>query len=276
MVYCGRPSKGCRSCRVRRIKVINSSSLLTVQSLAQACRLPNYLQCDQIHPSCTQCIRVDKLCEGYRNQQDLMFRNETTKVHQKAKIPTYHIQEDKSSLVPVENLNTSELTDIKIVSVSLYACHLSSNHLVLTSLEERGVVFFFTHYTTSTFFSPRGAINYCDSPLWPRIHNNRELLHVVVAVGLAGLSSVIKDRDVMATARQLYISTVRHVAENLKNIDKDRLDDTMEQVMLLAIFEVKSNLLICIRVANSILSWSTGHRKQSKHGVFTSMVRRPF
>ncbi|KAF5673092.1 hypothetical protein FHETE_3577 [Fusarium heterosporum] len=60
MVYCGKASQGCQNCRVRRIK------------------------CDKISPECSQCIRVGKKCPGYRDQLSLMFRDESSKVIQKA------------------------------------------------------------------------------------------------------------------------------------------------------------------------------------------------
>ncbi|OAL68744.1 hypothetical protein A7D00_7310 [Trichophyton violaceum] len=53
MVYCGKPSKGCNECRRRKIK------------------------CDQTEPSCLQCSKGGRTCTGYRNQLDLMFRDET-------------------------------------------------------------------------------------------------------------------------------------------------------------------------------------------------------
>ncbi|EEP77991.1 predicted protein [Uncinocarpus reesii 1704] len=60
MVYCGKPSKGCHQCRRRKIK------------------------CDQGEPSCGQCHRANYICPGYRNQLDLLFRDETQKVATKA------------------------------------------------------------------------------------------------------------------------------------------------------------------------------------------------
>ncbi|KAK7403612.1 hypothetical protein QQX98_010624 [Neonectria punicea] len=60
MVYCGKASQGCQNCRTRRIK------------------------CDKVRPDCSQCIRVGKKCPGYRDQLSLMFRDESSKVIQKA------------------------------------------------------------------------------------------------------------------------------------------------------------------------------------------------
>ncbi|KAK2605089.1 hypothetical protein N8I77_007962 [Diaporthe amygdali] len=61
MVYCGKASLGCTSCRKRRIK------------------------CDRRQPECTQCIRVSKGCPGYRDQLSLMFRDETVKVEKRVR-----------------------------------------------------------------------------------------------------------------------------------------------------------------------------------------------
>lgn len=60
MVYCGKPSKGCSSCRERKVR------------------------CDQKEPTCGQCERRQQTCPGYRNIVDLMFRDESNHVIKKA------------------------------------------------------------------------------------------------------------------------------------------------------------------------------------------------
>ncbi|KAK0669752.1 hypothetical protein QBC41DRAFT_101797 [Cercophora samala] len=52
MVYLGRPSKGCQMCRTRRIK------------------------CDETKPTCNQCSKARRQCPGYRDEFDLLLRNE--------------------------------------------------------------------------------------------------------------------------------------------------------------------------------------------------------
>ncbi|ROW12635.1 hypothetical protein VMCG_00372 [Cytospora schulzeri] len=61
MVYCGKPSKGCVNCRERKIR------------------------CDQRQPGCGQCEKRQKQCSGYRNLVDLMFRDESSHVINKAR-----------------------------------------------------------------------------------------------------------------------------------------------------------------------------------------------
>ena len=53
MVYCGIPSRACLGCRTRRTK------------------------CDYLKPSCSQCIRMGRICNGYRDPVAVLFRDES-------------------------------------------------------------------------------------------------------------------------------------------------------------------------------------------------------
>ncbi|KAI0198625.1 hypothetical protein F4808DRAFT_451875 [Astrocystis sublimbata] len=61
MVYCGKPSRGCQMCRTRRIK------------------------CDETRPTCNQCTKSRRQCPGYKDDFDLVFRNETKATERRAK-----------------------------------------------------------------------------------------------------------------------------------------------------------------------------------------------
>ncbi|KAI1319581.1 hypothetical protein F5Y16DRAFT_414206 [Xylariaceae sp. FL0255] len=60
MVYCGKPSRGCQMCRTRRIK------------------------CDETKPTCNQCAKSRRRCPGYKDEFDLIFRNETQATERRA------------------------------------------------------------------------------------------------------------------------------------------------------------------------------------------------
>ncbi|KAF2192649.1 hypothetical protein K469DRAFT_717222 [Zopfia rhizophila CBS 207.26] len=53
MVYCGKLSKNCNPCHLKHTK------------------------CNRAMPSCSQCRHVGRVC-AYRDEQDLLFRDETT------------------------------------------------------------------------------------------------------------------------------------------------------------------------------------------------------
>ncbi|RXG42572.1 hypothetical protein VDGE_03535 [Verticillium dahliae] len=59
----GKPSRDCHLCRRRRVK------------------------CDLGRPSCQRCIKYGTECPGYRNEQDVVFRNETSHTIRRAKQP---------------------------------------------------------------------------------------------------------------------------------------------------------------------------------------------
>ncbi|KAG6041834.1 hypothetical protein E4U41_001305 [Claviceps citrina] len=61
MVYCGKPSRGCQMCRTRRIK------------------------CDETKPTCNQCAKSRRICPGYKDEFDLVFRNETQATERRAR-----------------------------------------------------------------------------------------------------------------------------------------------------------------------------------------------
>lgn len=42
------------------------------------------LQCDEVRPSCTQCRKSSRVCPGYPDEFDLIFRNETAAVKRRA------------------------------------------------------------------------------------------------------------------------------------------------------------------------------------------------
>ncbi|KAL9591545.1 MAG: hypothetical protein Q9179_007614 [Wetmoreana sp. 5 TL-2023] len=60
MVYGGKPSTGCKNCRRRKIK------------------------CDEQRPACAQCTSTDRVCPGYAHLFDLVLRDQTEAVTQKA------------------------------------------------------------------------------------------------------------------------------------------------------------------------------------------------
>ncbi|KAI0409370.1 hypothetical protein F4802DRAFT_593646 [Xylaria palmicola] len=61
MVYCGRPSRACQMCKARRIK------------------------CDETKPTCIRCVKSRRKCPGYKDDFDLVFRNETKATERRAK-----------------------------------------------------------------------------------------------------------------------------------------------------------------------------------------------
>lgn len=87
MVYCGKPSKGCSSCRERKIRVSLGLCVFyqSVPTFDAEIDFDSFgVQCDQQEPGCGQCEKRQQQCPGYRNLVDLMFRDESSHVIKKA------------------------------------------------------------------------------------------------------------------------------------------------------------------------------------------------
>jgi hypothetical protein len=114
MVYCGKPSKGCAPCRIKRTKV---SDLLSSKLPLLRCYAKR-LQCDLWLPSCGQCIRTGRYYSGYRLEAYGEFRDQSREVvlrqsalqkkrHNIAPSPTCQSSTDIQSLSPPQGKSVS-------------------------------------------------------------------------------------------------------------------------------------------------------------------------
>lgn len=97
MVYRG-PSKGCKKCRSRRVKV----SLNAVPACISRVTL-SIKKCDQTWPACVNCSERGNLCPGYRDIFERIHRDETVKVIKRNSKPS------SSTISASETLPTSRI-----------------------------------------------------------------------------------------------------------------------------------------------------------------------
>jgi hypothetical protein len=251
MVFCGKPSKGCKHCRIRRIKV-RSYTPLSPRHFASTL-IPYGLKCDQIDPACSQCLRAGKECPGYRDQLSLLFRDESEKVVRKAKVPRGTPEHRKSSTGQTQLKNgpdrsastspPSSATPPSGSSRALVALNPSLQRRSLSPTQfglDDGVVFFFDNYVTLNSNYPSGNINMPKRPVMQSMFANHAFYNAVSSVGYAGLSNVTKNPGLMLVARKKYATSLRDITRALKDTSTADLDTAFKSVMLLAAFEVSS------------------------------------
>jgi hypothetical protein len=194
-------------------------------------------------------MRASKQCPGYRDQLTLMFRDENAKVARRARESGNSLERDK---VPTRRADSTEFPHGKSYSPSgplAIASNLELQaefqtalplRLDLFTLEEKGLSFFFTHYISA--ITPFSAVNpeAQISPFWSK--GDEPFFNAASSVGLAGLSNVTNDRSLMLVAHRKHTAALNHVAGVLNNIDNTKLGETLKEVMLLAIFEVRWSL----------------------------------
>ncbi|KAI0118640.1 hypothetical protein GGR51DRAFT_497171 [Nemania sp. FL0031] len=227
MVYCGKASEGCQSCRTRRIK------------------------CDKKRPECSQCIRVGKKCPGYRDQLSLMFRDESSKVIQKAHAqwgtagspadgsPESSAQspdptnEDSSSRRPSYSPTGSASLTPAIAAQQIVASKIPRR--VEPNLDQRGLNFYVERY----------LLNHPDSPRTPELMdiyfgNAEAMRNVMVAVGLAGMSNLLGNKSMNLVARSKYVTALKQTGQLIASASRDygAIVKPLRSIVTLALFEV--------------------------------------
>lgn len=240
MVYCGKASQGCQSCRTRRIK------------------------CDKVRPQCAQCIRVGKQCPGYRDQLSLMFRDESSKVIKRAHAqwgvsdevgeasasasassPTSLSSSSPSSSTP-SPVSARDRTFISESPRSVRPLAKVRRESQLPKVEipqeisgavvDRAISFYIDHY----------VIGLPDEPTVGQELQGRGWVHspltreIMAAVGLAGLSNRMRDKDLNTLATKHYGQAIQSMstfirAKNMKEVD---LEVVLRAVVMMAMFEV--------------------------------------
>ncbi|KAK4106270.1 hypothetical protein N658DRAFT_13257 [Parathielavia hyrcaniae] len=228
MVYCGKASQGCQSCRTRRIK------------------------CDKVRPQCTQCMRVRKQCPGYRDQLSLMFRDESTKVIQKAHaqwgVPETPESGELSSSSPVPPSSSSTSGRSSSVSEATMRLFTSSTAKgrrgavggeplpkeISAPVADKAIQFYLEHYVLGLPDEPRAGQE-LQGARW--VHSPK-IRDIMAAVGLTGLSNLTGDKEMNTLSRHHYGLALRTMASSMGNIAGLDLELVLRSVVMMAMYEV--------------------------------------
>ncbi|TVY71166.1 hypothetical protein LSUE1_G008388 [Lachnellula suecica] len=236
MVYCGKPSKGCQACRDRKTR------------------------CDRLTPSCSQCTRAHRACPGYRDQLDLMFRNESEAVVGKAKAREKSKAKQKESVTPPSStpvsLSSSSENDDDAEEEGLrrelarFAVQ-QPNQLVggfiagqvpgfmnvapsfgpSTDLQHRAQAFFYTK--SSSWLQSYDLLG----ALCSQTSADQHLMASMSACGLASLSTYLHTPELLQRSRQDYVTALRLTNAALRSPTDVKKDSTLFSVMILSIYE---------------------------------------
>ncbi|KAI8628614.1 hypothetical protein F5Y19DRAFT_107371 [Xylariaceae sp. FL1651] len=231
MVYCGKASQGCQSCRTRRIK------------------------CDKKRPECSQCIRVGKKCPGYRDQLSLMFRDESSKVIQKAHAqwgtpespadssPESSSLSNQTSWVTTPGPSSSGQSQHSTTGSPAAAVAIASRELVASriprrvepNLDQRGLQFYVERY----------LLNHPDSPRTPNFmeqyfSNADAMQNAMIAVGLAGMSNLLGNKSMNLVARSKYVTALKQTGQLIAGASQNYMTvvKPLRSIVTLALFEV--------------------------------------
>ncbi|KAK3997350.1 hypothetical protein QBC44DRAFT_93408 [Cladorrhinum sp. PSN332] len=245
MVYCGKASQGCQSCRTRRIK------------------------CDKVRPQCAQCVRVGKQCPGYRDQLSLMFRDESSKVIKRAHaqwgVPAESEPGEPSGSSPTSSTSSSSSSSSSsppssLSPVSARTAHSSQGFWSPTSTKplvkvekgrlpgqglikdipastvDKAIQFYIEHYVIGLPDEPRAGQE-LRGLQWVHAPATR---NIMAAVGLAGLANINGDKEMDTLAGQHYGLALQKMSTSITGKDVSGLDleVILRAVVMMAMFEV--------------------------------------
>ncbi|GME64903.1 hypothetical protein GTA08_BOTSDO06400 [Neofusicoccum parvum] len=254
MVYCGPPSRGCETCRKRKIR------------------------CDQVPlpDGCTQCARAKRKCPGYRDLQQVLFRNESAKVEKKVRSsssarkkhsssppaapaaltpassdsasPDGERGADRSLVIRKGNAGPSPLNGARALAES----GAGSMHALVSSPDDRAAGFFFSNFCNYVVFasgSPLAQAGLGAADLWS-CEIDDHLDASMKAVGLYGLYRHSRNPRFEKMAWRRYLDAIRITNEALRNPQVATKDSSLLAVIILGLFES-----ITGRTRESLLAW---------------------
>ncbi|KAF7896748.1 uncharacterized protein EAF01_009151 [Botrytis porri] len=217
MVYCGKPSKACAECRLRRTK------------------------CDTLTPSCSQCIRAGRNCTGYRTEADMMFRDQTQ--HYANKRGTENDtrlvvskKRTKASNDASESSLDSQLTCQSTMQLATQIKTLTPG--LPTSSAEQATCYFFRNYVLEDN-STSGSFQYLHE-IYDKELIGPALTDSIECLGMVGLANFWKVAEFQVHANKKYNSALRLVSSRLRNEDEARADQTLVAVILLGLYEINT------------------------------------
>ncbi|KAK3944460.1 hypothetical protein QBC46DRAFT_440767 [Diplogelasinospora grovesii] len=214
MVYGGKPSRGCRTCRARRIK------------------------CDEGRPTCKKCAKSKRECGGYRSEFEIVHRDETrTTVQRNSSRPAVW-QQHHSAATPVlvfvhehHGLPTprssparqdSPPPPLSVPIAQQAACYFASNFILMPRGE-----------------GPYGYMEYLVPLLRTEMPGRSALQHAFNACGLAALGNKVTSERVNFSELSLkeHSQALVRTHEALGNPATANSDATLAAVLLLCLFE---------------------------------------
>ncbi|KAL5341027.1 hypothetical protein BJX70DRAFT_386890 [Aspergillus crustosus] len=198
MVRHGRLSKGCQTCRKRKIK------------------------CDQALPGCSQCRKAGWKCPQYGDAVERMFLYQDTDQLKRQPGP-------KSVKPPRAPLTQAHPGECDVVSFT------SIPGRIQQSVNDRAIEYFLFSHAFRDDGGLRGFYEYL--PTYGISRTDPELLTTLTATALAAFGKRLGNSDVLRQARHYYGRSLRLVNHALQCPIKVRKDSTIIAILLLNTFE---------------------------------------
>jgi hypothetical protein len=188
------------------------------------------IKCDEAKPTCNQCIKSRRQCPGYKDEFDLVFRNETQATKRRAQKANRKALEKLGKLPP--NSDDDSLTPIRI-----------STHAVVPSLniplQEQATCHFVSNFVLVT--QQAGCSGFLDfvPQLLGQDLPSKPLSHAFLACAMGALGNRVNQGDSGLSSRALseYTKALKAVGMALNDPVESRTDATLAAILLLGLYE---------------------------------------
>lgn len=182
---------------------------------------------------------------GYRDEQSLVFRDETKKVVRKAKAVKPQNRSLSSAEIPRdEDANLSErstmATDVALdLTTQKHGQIVFRNSPIL--LDEQCACFFFHHFTYANCNNQKARLDFLPR-IYTQLSPGSPLADIIISIGMAAIANKVKCPEMMFAARRKQTSVLRATNLALQDREDARSDATLLTVLMLGTFEVNSSL----------------------------------
>jgi hypothetical protein len=191
-----------------------------------------------------KCEKSDTQCPGYRNLDEVLFRDESERIIRKAR----QIEQSNSVLIqetittcPRPPQSSAPTSESKSLASSFGP--ISISYPLSQPINELGANFFFAKYT---FNEPAFSSDYHDWLTQSYFEDgpNHVLRAAIEAVGMAGISNVFHAPHVASKSKEQHCEALAAMKQALNDPVQAIADTTFMAVILLGLFEVTPSVLI--------------------------------
>lgn len=179
---------------------------------------------------------------GYRDEQSLLFRDETKKVVRKANAVTTQSRGPSSAVMKLDEVANLSDSSTTAAGVALDLTTQAHNQIAIRNqpilLDEQSACFFFQNFTHSGL-KGKSRLDFL-APIYRQSSPGSALAEIIVSVGMAAMANKFKCPEMMFAARQKQTSVLRATNVALQDSVGARSDTTLLTVLLLSTFEIVS------------------------------------
>jgi hypothetical protein len=206
----------------------------------------DHVQCDETKPTCNQCAKSRRQCPGYKDDFDLVFRNETQATERRARRAVNSkkvsaqitFANQQSTFSTTTQHDGSDNSQALILSNSDMSSLFAPLETISIPYEQQAPCFFVTNYVFTPIKTSKGHFDFLE-PMLEKESPGSHLSLAFAAVSMASLANRPNSRGRMLYAQAVgsYTKALKAVNLALQNPALQKTDQTLAAILLLGFFE---------------------------------------